>query len=181
MPRRLILVRHAAVADVYTGVCYGQQDVELSAEGERRSRELVDELLSLQPDFVWSSDLQRAKRIAEPLAERAGRPLHLTPLLRELCFGSWELQTWDALFQQHGHALQRLLEEPDTFSPAGGETTSILQQRVTQWYRQLPGDGVVVAVAHGGPIAAIRGSLADVPPRDWPGLIPALGTWVEVG
>jgi broad specificity phosphatase PhoE len=41
-------------------------------------------------------------------------------------------------------------------------------------------DGPVVAVCHGGPIAAICGTLAGAPVADWPGLVPNTGEIVTL-
>ena len=48
------------------------------------------------------------------------------------------------------------------------------------WYDRRPRGGLVVAVTHGGPIAAIRGTLRGKAPVDWVDLIPATGTWVAL-
>jgi broad specificity phosphatase PhoE len=76
--------------------------------------------------------------------------------------------------------LSRLIDEPETFRPPGGETTGELRDRVISWYERRPRTGLMVVVAHGGPIAALRGTLAGKAPIDWVTLIPRPGSWVRL-
>ena len=54
------------------------------------------------------------------------------------------------------------------------------RDRVLAWYRELPPTGTVVAVTHGGPIAALLGTVQGLPAERWPSLIPAWGTLVTL-
>jgi broad specificity phosphatase PhoE len=40
--------------------------------------------------------------------------------------------------------------------------------------------GPILAICHGGPIAAIRGTLSDAPVSEWPSLVPRYGEVVTV-
>lgn len=53
--------------------------------------------------------------------------------------------------------------------------THELRARAMGWYERRPTDGPILVVAHGGPIAAIRGTLAGRPAHDWLGLVPPPG------
>jgi broad specificity phosphatase PhoE len=56
-----------------------------------------------------------------------------------------------------------------------------VRDRAMAWLRSLPEDNrTIVAVTHGGPIGAIRGTLGGRPVRDWPGLVPGYGEAVEI-
>ena len=73
-----------------------------------------------------------------------------------------------------------LIAAPDTFRPGGGETTFELRDRVMAWFEGLArAQSDIIAVAHGGPIAALRGTLSGAPISDWPALVPAYGEMVE--
>lgn len=176
----LILVRHGPVADHYHGVCYGRSDVELSPRGEDRSRELAETLATLPVDRIMHSGLGRTRFLAHLLSERLGMPAHRAEALRERDFGRWELRSWDEIHRESGDDILKMISHPGTFRPGGGETTFEMRNRVLDWFRGVPLDGLSVAVSHGGPIAALLGTLRDLPVTSWPELIPPYGECVEI-
>lgn len=176
----LILVRHGPVADRYHGLCYGQSDVELSPRGERRSRELAETLAALPVDRIMHSGLGRTSYLAHHLGERLGMPAFRAEALRERNFGRWELRSWDGLHREYGDTILNMVSEPGTFRPGGGETTFEMRNRVREWFRGVPRDGLSVAVTHGGPIAALLGTLRDLPVAAWPELIPPYCQCVKI-
>jgi broad specificity phosphatase PhoE len=180
LDRRILMVRHGSVAERYQGRCYGRSDVELGDEGRRQTHELAERLSAFPITHLFHSGLSRARELADRIAGLTG----MTPLaaaeLQELNFGEWELKTWDDIHTAAPDALDRILREPATFSPPGGETAFALGERVLAWYRRLPSRGLIVAIAHGGPIAALRGTLARLPATQWAGLIPPTGGVVEL-
>lgn len=178
--RRILLVRHGRVASCYDGVCYGRSDIELSEEGWRQSHALAEELATLPITHLVHSGLTRAKALAELIAARTGFSPAVASALEEIHFGEWELRTWQAIFEEVGDAMSEIIASPDTFRPPSGETAHELRDRVLAWYRALPAEGLIVAVSHGGPIAALRGTLAGLPASQWPGLIPQHGEWIEL-
>ncbi len=176
----LIMVRHTAVAERYKGLCYGASDIELSPEGERHARECAEALASLKPTHLFHSGLSRARVMADRIAELTRTVPIEDARLAEINFGSWELRSWDEIFAEVGHDMARLISEPDTFAPPGGETAHAVRDRVSAWRSALPTDGRIVAVSHGGPIGAIRGTDAGFPASRWPGLVPAHGEQVQL-
>lgn len=178
--RRVVLARHGDVAECYRGVCYGRSDIELSDEGHRQSAALADELATLPLTHLFHSGLRRAIVVAEMIAQRAAVVATAAPDLAEINFGTWELRSWQEVFEEVGDGLAQIVHAPDTFRPPSGETVFELRDRVLRWHRGLPDEGCIVAVAHGGPIAALRGALAGLPATDWPALVPATGTWIEL-
>ncbi len=178
--RQLLLIRHAEVHSRWRGVCYGRSDIGLSARGEARSREL-SEHFEHRPSLVMSSDLRRARFLAEHLARRYRLELVICPELCERDFGAWELLPWDDIYAETGDEMNGMLDAPDSWRPPGGETTFELRDRVLEWHAGLPTKGCIVAVTHGGPIAALRGTLQGLPVADWPDLMPGWGETVEVG
>jgi broad specificity phosphatase PhoE len=154
--------------------------VELSEAGRARSRELAKELADLPVTRVIHSGLHRTRYLAELLAESIGLFAETDVRLRERSFGSWELTPWEVIHEDTGSAMMGMLTDPAAFRPGGGETTFELRERAIRWLRELSGKGLVIAVTHGGPIAALRGTVDDRPVVDWPRLIPKCGEWVEI-
>ncbi|MBN9518260.1 histidine phosphatase family protein [bacterium] len=178
--RRVLLVRHCEVDSRYRGVCYGRSDVGLSESGYANSLVLARRLAQFPVTEIWHSGLTRTRVVADALAALVLVPVRESRLLRERDFGEWELRTWDDLYRETGEAMLGSLREPATWRPPGGETTFECRDRVVTWYNSIPAEGVIVAVTHGGPIAALQGSLGDREVAAWPSLVPPTGTVLEL-
>jgi broad specificity phosphatase PhoE len=166
----IILVRHTAVALVWRRRCYGRSDVPLSRAGKAAIGPLADALRGHRPDRIIHSGLTRTRALAESLGTS-----DTDPAWQERDFGSWEGQSWTAIYRATGAAMDGMIDTPDGFRPGGGETTTELAQRVMAAYAQLPTTGTTMIITHGGPIAAILGTRAGLHPRDWLPLVPAYG------
>jgi broad specificity phosphatase PhoE len=179
MSDRITLVRHTEVARHWRGRCYGASDVGLSRAGAAAIGPLADELARSRPEWVIHSDLTRTRRPARALAQLAGCPIIAAPAWRERDFGTWEGQSWHAIYRATGNAMDGMIDAPDTFRPGGGETTYALAARVCAAAAVLPrGRGVVVT--HGGPIAALIGLRQGLSPRDWSALVPSPGGCIDL-
>lgn len=177
----LLLIRHPMVDPRFRGVCYGRSDIALSAEGRRQSLALAKQISHLPVKSIFHSGLQRTSLLATELARLTGVTALEDCALAERDFGSWELQTWDAVYQQHGDEMMKMVSQPIDFRPGGGETTYEMADRVWNWYCGRHAAGLTVAVTHGGPIAACLGRQRDLPVADWLALVPACGSLVWMG
>lgn len=184
LPPRLILVRHAAVDERYLGICYGRSDVALGHSGEQQSCQLADKMMQDMSqgrcDRIMHSGLQRTRFLAECLGERLACPTVACAALQERDFGTWELQPWDTIHARDGADMLRMVSEPATFRPGGGETTFDMRDRVLRWFDSLPREGLTIVVTHGGPIAALLGTQQQLPVSQWPALIPRCGELVPI-
>jgi broad specificity phosphatase PhoE len=185
---RVVLIRHPAIARHWQGRCYGQSDVGLSSHGRRSAREISARIADREGEDgtsglieIVTSPLRRARVLAAVLSREMALEISMEPRLMECHFGAWEGQSWDQIWRQTGDAMMGMVEAPSEFRPGGGETTFAVRDRAMAWLRELPDDDrTVLAVSHGGPIAAIRGTLMGAPVRDWPKLVPEYGEAVEV-
>lgn len=178
------LVRHTAVARHWSGRCYGQSDVPLSREGREAARQLALKIAEIGGARVHVSPLRRARFLAGLIARaRNGIQIVVDPRLAECHFGAWEGVPWDTIYTQSGDAMMGLVAAPHSFRPGGhGETTFAMRDRAMDWLRDVvQGEaGPIVGVCHGGPIAAIRGTLAGAPVSEWPSMVPRYGEVVTV-
>ncbi|MEW5783051.1 MAG: alpha-ribazole phosphatase family protein [Pseudomonadota bacterium] len=153
---RLWLIRHPLPA-VAPGICYGATDLPLAEDPVLHANALGPLLPKAVP--VYSSPLQRCLRLAEHL--------HPAPIvdarLREIDFGNWEMQPWEALDRA---LLDAWAADPCHFQPPGGERVADLRQRVAAFLAELPDEAVVVA--HAGVIKVCAALLAGE--EDWFGL-----------
>lgn len=177
----LLLVRHGEVDARYRGVCYGQSDVTLSSHGIAQHQSLRETLSVAPITRIMHSGLFRALHLAECLQQQSGAEVSAVPALRERHFGSWELRRWEDIYAAQGHAMMGMIDDPANYRPGDdGETTFELRDRVLQWFSGIPAEGFTVAVTHGGPIAALMGTLKGEPLCNWPKLIPPCGATVLV-
>lgn len=88
--RHLLLVRHGQSEWNATGRWQGQADPPLSPLGEEQAREAARQLAAMGFTAVVSSDLVRARRTADILAEAAGLAVEVDPDLREIDVGDWQ-------------------------------------------------------------------------------------------
>jgi len=179
MANDITLVRHTEVARRWRGRCYGVSDVGLSRAGAAAIAPLAQELAALRPEWIIHSDLTRTRRLAIAVARSAGCTILADPAWRERDFGTWEGQSWHAIYRASGNAMDGMIDAPGTFRPGGGETTLELARRIMNAWQNLPaGSGVVIT--HGGPIAALLGHTQGLTPQAWLDLVPPVGTAISV-
>jgi broad specificity phosphatase PhoE len=177
------LVRHTAVAQHWSGRCYGQSDVALSREGREAAKVLAASIAAAGVSRLYVSPLRRARFLGGlVLRENPGLEMMVDPRLKECHFGTWEGSTWDAIHAESGDAMMGLVRAPGSFRPGlNGETTYDMRDRVMAWLDDAIKDGnAVLAICHGGPIAAIRGTISGATPEAWPALVPRYGETVTL-
>ena len=151
-----------------------------SREGAAMARGLVSALAAEAFDLVVHSGLIRTRRLAEAVARATGAQPIADPRWTERDFGDWEGRRWDAIWRETGNAMDGMIADPAGFRPGGGETTAALAARAWSAWEDLPSDGHILVVAHGGPIAVVRMRLAGA---DYPalvGFIPSPGEIVRL-
>lgn len=172
----LRLVRHTLVSPAWSARCYGASNVPLGREGRAAARKLAHELADWRPDIIFASPLRRAWWLAARVARLANAPLRIDARLAERDFGTWEGRSWDDIYAETGDAMMGMLTAPHAFRPGGGETTAELCARALAWQSELPTGANVLAVAHGGPIAAMVATAEGLSPKDWSRVIPPPGS-----
>lgn len=90
---KITLIRHTSVA-VEPGICYGWTDVEVAPSFREEAILVRESIAGEYFDTVFSSPLSRCRK----LAAFCGFPAPITDdRLKELNFGSWEMQKWDEI------------------------------------------------------------------------------------
>ena len=179
MNRAILLVRHTEVARCWRGRCYGASDAGLSRAGLAHVHALVPGLSAWRPDRLVHSGLRRAALLADMVARVTGLGATVDRRWRERDFGDWEGMSWIAIHRASGDAMDGMIDAPDSFRPGGGETTLELAARAVAALADLP-PGRTMVVAHGGPIAALRGTRAGFAVPRWLTLVPAYGEAVGI-
>jgi broad specificity phosphatase PhoE len=157
---RILVIRHGQSEWNALGRGHGWGNPPLSALGEEQAREAVAAIKQqeLEPGVV-SSDLSRAARTAELVAEGAGLgEITHTADLREHDIGDWDGKTWEEIERDWpGAKAAWVAEEMD--QPPNGETRQDFHARVERALRAVaeerPGARRLV-VAHGGVVRALE-------------------------
>lgn len=164
------LVRHGETEWNVKGLIQGTADSPLTPQGISQAKNLAKKFNDIRFDLVFSSDLLRAKRTAEIIAEEKKLANSTTKLLRERYFGPLEGKS-NVLFKEWDDALQELAEdERYSYKHLGVvESDKEVIDRFMVFIRELavrfPGKKVL-AVTHGGIIRTILkrlGNLENIP------------------
>jgi len=172
---RILAIRHGETAWNASTRIQGHTDIPLNEHGQRQAQLLAQALAQADKiDTIYSSDLQRAFATAQAMALQTGASLVTHVGLRERAFGDFEGRSFAQIeLELPAQAQLWRTRAPDWTPPGGGESLSVMQQRVMATVNALaqqhPGQQIAV-VAHGGVLdllyrAATQQSLQA--PRSW--------------
>ncbi|MBW3590333.1 MAG: histidine phosphatase family protein [Actinobacteria bacterium] len=178
MPTKLLIVRHGQSVWNALGRWQGQADPPLSSEGESQALEAAERLSGFKIDRVFSSDLQRARRTAEIIAEALGGAAVVTdPGLREVDVGQWSGLTRDEI-ERRWPGMLAARAQGRLSTPPGGETPTDLTARVRRAVNDIAAileetagqaaasePQTAVLVSHRGPISTLERSVGLKPAR----------------
>lgn len=144
---KITFIRHTSV-DVETGFCYGQSDVDVSADFEKEAAIVKTKLETMQFDAVFSSPLQRCMKLAcfcgfpHPICDKR---------LMEINFGAWEMKPWSEIDDPQ---LLRWYDDWENESSTLGESFNMLISRVEDFLVELKSDSYqhVAIFTHAGVI-----------------------------
>lgn len=167
---RLYLIRHGEVEGSKSGRVLGWTDSSLSELGLEQSRQVAETLASLELSAVYSSDLRRARVLAEKIAEPRHLDVRTDTAWREINMGEWEGRTIAALHDEAPSLVAELFDDPASFEYPRGESFAVFITRVQSALQNLlatHGGGNVALVAHGGVCRTIIGNALGMPTKNW--------------
>jgi probable phosphoglycerate mutase len=153
----LLFIRHGETDWNRQQRFQGQIDVPLNEAGRQQAARLATRLGGDPHEGFFSSDLQRARQTAAPLAVAWGRPTVDLPGLREQHFGVLEGLDVPTIKARHPDLWARWLEHEGDFALPGGESLQQFHRRVLDTVRTL-------AEAHAGARLAVmtHGGVLDM-------------------
>jgi broad specificity phosphatase PhoE len=164
VPRRLLLVRHGESTWNAVSRWQGQADPPLSPFGERQAEDAGARLAEIATiTAVWASNLVRARRTGDLIAQRLGiAQVREEPLLRERDVGAWSGLTRDEIEERWPGYLAARRSPPDF----EGDDELLARTRAGLAAAvDGSGPGDVLVVTHGGVIRTIERSLGAIPER----------------
>ncbi len=175
-PVKMVIWRHGQTDWNIQGRFQGHTDIPLNATGEYQVRHAAQNLLSLRPTQIISSDLTRAKQTALALASLTELPVKTFPALRETNGGDWEGKTDLENKSEDGENWARWINGEDIKAGSIGESRSDVVYRVRKLLdgvienlqkSETNEPAVLVVVTHGGTARAIIGSYLELPVPLW--------------
>lgn len=142
---QLYLVRHPQPL-VGPGLCYGRTDLPVASEETARVRAALSGSLPAGAP-VFSSPLQRCAGLATTLG--------VAPIwderLRELDFGSWEMQPWERIARAEVDAWAA---DVARYRPGGGDSVLQMAERISAFHADLVARALpcAIVVCHAGTI-----------------------------
>ena len=163
----LLLIRHGQSQANLTRRFAGQIDAPLTELGIQQAQRTAEFVKAhYQVDKVYASDLSRAARTGQAVADELGLPLKTDPSLREINAGQWEGIPFEQLAQDYPEDYGVWLADIGNSRPVGGESVAELAQRIekalTAVALENPGKTVAVAI-HAIPIRSIQWRLSGEP------------------
>ena len=150
---RIIAIRHGETAWNVDTRIQGHLDIPLNDTGHWQAPQLGRALAHEPVTAIYSSDLQRAMATAQAVADTTGAPLLPERDLRERHFGTLEGRTFREVEAEQPEVAQRWRKRDPHFAPEGGESLTVLSERINATVHRLAAQhagGLVVMVAHGG-------------------------------
>lgn len=175
------LVRHAQPL-IEPGVCYGATDAAADAHATHLAAQALAAVLP-RGVLMQVSPLQRCEQLAQALCGlRPDLAYKLDARLKEMDFGVWEGQRWDAIPASAYDAWTAAFAQHRF---GGAESVSEVMQRVASaWDEASAAGGPTVWITHAGVIRAAsllaQGVRVIERADQWPAGAPAFGQWCEL-
>ena len=165
--RTLVVLRHGRTAWNESGRAQGHADIELDDVGHTQAKAAAQVLARLAPVRIWSSDLSRARRTADALAEATGLTPELLPALREYDVGERTGMTLDEFGAGFPDEYAAWLTGDDSIRVSGAESHAEVRARIVPALRACldalrPGETGIV-VGHGASLKTGVGALLEWP------------------
>ena len=169
MVTRLYLIRHGETQGADTKRYKGHIDVPLSENGIKQMERLAEYIsaeATSKLSAVYCSDLSRAIKSAEIIAETHSIKPVVFKDLRERNFGIWEGMTFDEIKEKYPEEFNAWTNNPREFSPMQGESTIEVKDRalkVLKGVLEKHKDESIAIVSHGGINRIILCHLLGIP------------------
>lgn len=169
VPTTIYFVRHGETiltpTRKFSGT--GALDPELTADGLAQAERVASEIAKLEPHFLISSPLKRARQTADAIACATGLPVVDDTDWYELSFGTWDGKSIEEVKAESPEDYQAWLNS-SSYRPGGGESYDEAAERIDAAMEKVlhlyPGKKVVV-VTHNGVIKSAA-NLAIGGPND---------------
>ncbi|MEG6585507.1 alpha-ribazole phosphatase [Dendrosporobacter sp. 1207_IL3150] len=162
---KIILVRHGQTFWNLELKYQGHTDIELTDLGISQAKKVSQRLKDIQVSAIYASDLSRAYKTAEYIAENHKLPVIAVPEFREISFGEWEGLNYNKINEGWPDVMGKLFTHPDEIRIPGGETFRELKERAQRAIDELVAkhnNETIIVVSHGGTIRTLICAALDI-------------------
>ena len=124
------IVRHGETHWNIKGKTQGHGDSSLTENGITQAQRLAKHLAKYPIDYIYSSDLGRAKQTAKIIGDEFNKEIIYTEGLREMSFGKWEGLTIKEIQQDYKDIYHTWRNEPHKAEIPNGEKLELLRERL---------------------------------------------------
>lgn len=149
---QLYLIRHTQAEGNRYRMMQGHWDGEITSLGLRQIDALSARFREIPIDAVYASDLTRAVKTAEGIANSKGLPVRTDVRLRELDLGPWESQFFGNILYRYPEQTEFFLHDPEKWAVPGAETMEAVAARgfaALEEIARMHGGESVAVVSHG--------------------------------
>lgn len=170
MANTIILWRHGQTDWNVANKFQGHTDIPLNAVGEYQAKHAARLVVDMKPTAIISSDLVRAQKTAQALADLNGLTINIDARLRETNCGKWEGLTGEEIRAVDFAALKEWSLGGD--NPAGGtgdrrSEVGARARAAIEDFLSGKDDETLIVATHGGTARAIIGSYLELPIPYW--------------
>lgn len=134
---QLILIRHGKTDWNELEKCQGASDIPLNQNGINQAEKLAHSLRNENIDYIYSSDLIRAKLTAEKIAVYHDLDINIDSGFREMNQGDFEGLEFRLIREKYSHVLKEWRTNPETLTIPGGESLTEVQNRAYKSVQSL--------------------------------------------
>ena len=161
----LVLVRHG-VTDFNNEYRFqGHSDRPLNETGRAAIPDVINALRSWNPAVIYTSDLFRAREMAEAVGHELSIPVNPDKALRECSYGRWESKTVEEVREEFPGELEEWGKDEADYPRGGGESLRQMMDRSWTCLEAIAdahqGETVVV-FSHSGPVRGAICNLFDI-------------------
>lgn len=176
---KLYITRHGETEYNQKHILQGNSDSPLTQKGLDGAKKLADFLEPIPFEKIISSNLGRAVKTAEIIAEKRGQQVIQNPIVAEIGFADWQGKTREEICidEKSERNYRYYFERPDLYRPTkNAETFDSLFSRAKTFLNemkelatQIP-EANVLLVTHGAYIKALLSVVNNLPLKDfWSG------------
>lgn len=156
---KIILIRHGQSLGNLTRRFIGHGYAPLTELGHAQAEASAVFLDAYNIDFIYSSDLMRAKETAQHTASRRSLPITESEGLREIFAGDWEGMAYDDIAARYPELYRTWMKDTGRAALPGGESVLEMRERVSSCIGEIAKKhaGKCIAVfTHATPIRVMR-------------------------
>jgi broad specificity phosphatase PhoE len=169
--KRIFFARHGESQGNKDGLICGKLDTPLTQRGEKQASLLGKSLVGLEIEMIISSDLQRAKKTAQIIAEEIDVDIQLDERLRERSCGKFDGMVQKEI--EDDEDWNRFLRTPN-YAVKEGESLVQLYDRIGSFVEELVREkefNNILLTAHGGVLWVMIPYILGIPIEKYSGKI----------